>query len=429
MNSSNIIDRRVTVTGGQNLVDSVARRQVFNMLQRLQRGRLIIQEKGEEPRVFGQSQSEAQTTAVMHIDHPSVFRQLAFGGSIGAGESYMAGLWHTPDLVKLVRVFAGNLALVNSVDRFGPLAHGLRRRFGHGLRRNTRRKAKENIRAHYDLSNDFFALFLDRSMMYSAAIYPTPAASLEQASLCKMQHVCERLDLQADDHLLEIGTGWGSLAIHAAQHFGCRVTTTTLSAAQHAYACQQVEKLGLEDRIEVLNVDYRELDGRFDKLVSIEMIEAVGHQYYGEYFRQCSDLLNDQGLMLIQAITVADQRYQQALRSVDFIQKYIFPGGCLPSVSVIARHVAEDTDMQIVGLEDITRDYALTLRDWRHRFLAREAEVRALGFDEEFVRMWEFYLAYCEGGFEERVIGTSQVLMAKPQCRAIPHPVAQEGWR
>lgn len=427
MNSSEVFDGQLAMGNRHGLIDSFARRQVFSKLKRLQRGCLIIQENDNEPMPFGQQHDQAEIVAFMHIEHRSVYRQLALNGSIGAGETYMAGAWHTPDLVKLVRLFALNLELVNSVDRHGPLVHGLQRRVGHGLRRNTRRGARKNIRAHYDLSNEFFELFLDRSMMYSSAIYPTPSATLEQASECKMQRVCERLNLQPGDHVLEIGTGWGSLAIYAAQHFGCKVTTTTLSAAQYAYARDQVENSSVRDRVDVLNVDYRELSGSYDKLVSIEMIEAVGYQYYAEYFRQCSSLLNDQGLMLIQAITVADQRYRQALNSVDFIQKYIFPGGCLPSVSVMATHIAVDTDMQIVGLEDITRDYALTLNDWRQRFLQQVDQVKALGFDEEFIRMWEFYLAYCEGGFEERVIGTAQLLMAKPACRKLPRAVNDSG--
>ena len=404
------------------MVDRFARRQAFSMLQRLQQGCLVICEPDREPVTFGQSQAEADITAKMVVKHPSVYRQLALNGSIGAGEAYMAGLWQSPDLVGLVRLFARNLELVNSLDRCGPLLQGLVRRVAHGVNRNTLSGSKKNIRAHYDLSNEFFGLFLDRSMMYSSAVYPDADATLEQASVYKMQRVCERLNLSPQDHLLEIGTGWGSLAIHAAREFGCRVTTTTLSSAQYDYACAQVAQQGLSDRVKVIKQDYRRLTGTYDKLVSIEMIEAVGHQYYSEYFARCSSLLKDDGLMLIQAITVADQRYDQALRSVDFIQKYIFPGGCLPSVAVIAGHIATDTDMQVVGLEDITRDYALTLRDWRQRFVGQIERVKALGFDDNFIRMWEFYLAYCEGGFRERAIGTAQFVMAKPRCQTLPRP-------
>jgi cyclopropane-fatty-acyl-phospholipid synthase len=418
--SSSVIDGQLAVGGKQSMLDGIARRRVFTALEGLSKGRLVLQERDGETKAFGQSQESACLTAYMYVEHLSVYKQLGLNGSIGAGEAYMAGTWHTPDLVKLVRLFALNLDLINGLDRSGPVVTAVIRRVAHGLRRNSREGSKKNIVAHYDLSNEFFGLFLDRSMMYSSAIYPTPDASLEEAASCKIQHICERLNLQADDHLLEIGTGWGSLAIHAALRYGCKVTTTTLSDAQYAYATEQVESQGLSGRVEVLKVDYRELTGTYDKLVSVEMIEAVGHRYYAEYFSQCSKLLNAQGLMLIQAITIADQRYQQALRSVDFIQKYIFPGGCLPSVGVIADHVASATDMQIVGLEDITQDYAYTVRDWRTRFMQRVDEVKALGFDDSFIRMWEFYLAYCEAGFEERVIGTSQVLMAKPACRELP---------
>ena len=420
MRGSDIAQRRTATFGRQGFWDGVARRQVFRLLERLQYGRLVIHEADGETLEFGQAMADAAVIAHWYVEHPSVYGRVALDGSVGAGETYMAGHWHSPDLVKLVRLFALNLALINAFERVSPALSGLARRVGHGLRRNTRRRARDNIRAHYDLSNDFFALFLDPSMMYSAAIYPGEQATLEEAAVYKIRHICERLHLQPGDHLLEIGTGWGALAVYAAQHYGCRVTTTTLSAEQYRLACARVAAAGLGDRVEVLQRDYRELAGSYDKLVSVEMIEAVGHQYYAEYFRRCSDLLKPDGLMLIQAITIPDQRYQQALGSVDFIQKYIFPGGCLPSLAVIAGHVASDTDLQIVGLEDITGHYARTLQHWRERFLQREEQVRALGFDDAFVRMWEFYLAYCEGGFLERSIGTAQILMAKPRRCQLP---------
>lgn len=288
----------------------------------------------------------------------------------------------------------------------------------HFFNRNTKEGSRNNISAHYDLGNGFFTLFLDQSMMYSSAIYPQCDASLAEAAEFKLQRVCEKLQLKPQDHLLEIGTGWGGLAIYAATHYGCRVTTTTISREQYDFACARIKSLGLEDRIKVLFDDYRDLQGQFTKLVSIEMIEAVGHEHYDQYFSTCSALLAPDGLMLIQAITIADQRYEQAKKSVDFIQRYIFPGGSLPSIAVIAESIKRNTDLTIVQMEDIGEHYAQTLKHWREAFLAKLEQVRAQGFDERFIRMWEFYLCYCEGGFMERSIGTAQLLFAKPGYRS-----------
>lgn len=287
----------------------------------------------------------------------------------------------------------------------------------HRLNRNTHEGSRENIAAHYDLGNEFFGLFLDPNMMYSSAIFDQPETSLEVASEDKLDELCRQLELSSSDHLLEIGTGWGGMAIHAARHYGCRVTTTTISREQYEYACDKVRKEGLEDRITLLCQDYRSLTGQYDKLVSVEMIEAVGHEFYQNYFQCCAKLLKPDGKMVIQAITVADQRYQLARDSVDYIKRYIFPGGCLPSVAVIADHVASDTDLQIIHLRDITADYAETLSHWRQRFMSRIEDVQAMGFDEEFIRMWEYYLCYCEGGFRERIISTVQLAFAKPGYR------------
>ncbi|HEX7762309.1 MAG TPA: cyclopropane-fatty-acyl-phospholipid synthase family protein, partial [Cellvibrio sp.] len=243
-------------------------------------------------------------------------------------------------------------------------------------------------------------------------------ATLAQAAQYKLQRVCEKLQLQPQDHLLEIGTGWGGMALYAAQHYGCKVTTTTISHEQYQHAKARVRDAGLEDRVTVLFDDYRELNGQFSKLVSIEMIEAVGHEHYDQYFSTCSALLKDDGLMLLQAITISDQRYQNALGSVDFIQRYIFPGGCLPCIGVIADKVMHKTDMTIMGVEEMSDQYAQTLKHWREAFMAQLDQVRALGFDDRFIRLWEFYLSYCEGGFMERSIGTAQVLLAKPRYRS-----------
>jgi cyclopropane-fatty-acyl-phospholipid synthase len=287
----------------------------------------------------------------------------------------------------------------------------------HALRRNTRSGSRQNIAAHYDLGNPLFSLFLDRSLMYSSAVFASEDESLEVAAKRKLQRICEKLQLSPADHVVEIGTGWGGFAIHAASRFGCRVTTTTISREQFDLAVQRVHAAGLAERVTVLLKDYRDLEGQYDKLVSIEMIEAIGHQYLDTYFATCASLLKPDGMALIQAITIEDHRYQQALKAVDFIKRYIFPGSFIPSVSAMTGAMARSSDLRLFNLEDIGPSYALTLRHWRQRFLARLPEVRALGYPDRFIRMWEFYLCYCEGGFLERSIGDVQLLLTRPDCR------------
>jgi cyclopropane-fatty-acyl-phospholipid synthase len=290
-------------------------------------------------------------------------------------------------------------------------------KLAHWYHRNTRTGSRRNIHAHYDLGNDLFQLFLDPTMMYSAAVFPRPEATLEEASVHKLDLICRKLELEPSDHLLEIGTGWGGLALHAARSYGCRVTTTTISRNQFDFATRRISDAGLSDRVTVVGEDYRDLKGQFDKLVSVEMIEAVGHRYLPTYFRVCSERLKPAGRMLLQSIVIADRHYAQARRSVDFIQKYVFPGGALPSASAILSSVARCTDLQLTGLHDIGQDYARTLSIWRERFLGRLADVRRLGYPDEFARMWEWYLAYCEGGFVERAISAVQLVFDKPDCR------------
>jgi cyclopropane-fatty-acyl-phospholipid synthase len=342
------------------------------------------------------------------------------GNGIGAGEAYIHGYWSTPDLTAVIRVFVANLDVLDGMERglalLGrPLLQGL-----HWLNRNTRHGSRRNIAAHYDLGNELFEQFLDPTMMYSAAMFQNAGDSLEQAQLHKLERICQKLELKPDDHLLEIGTGWGSMAIHAASHYGCRVTTTTLSRQQYEYSRRRIAELGLEDRITLLLSDYRDLDGQYDKLVSIEMIEAVGHRFLPTYFKQCARLLKDDGLMLLQAITIRDQRYEQARRSVDFIQRYIFPGGALPSVHRMLQVVNAETDMNLHHMEDFGLHYARTLRLWHDNLRQARHRLEQLGYDEYFYRLWEFYLCYCEGGFLERSIGTAQLLLAKQGARPAP---------
>jgi cyclopropane-fatty-acyl-phospholipid synthase len=420
------IKRDIPLHADEGIIDRRARKTLLNHLRYIERGRLVIDDEGEL-HVFGEAADKTDLLAHINIHHFTAWRDILLRGSIGAGEAYMLGAWTTPDLTKVIRIFSANLEVLDAVDgrrgslrRFMVNVGTLTIRAYHAMRANTKDGSRGNISAHYDLGNEFFELFLDPTMMYSSAVFPDEKSSLEDASLNKLDRICKKLHLNAADHLIEIGTGWGGLAIYAAKNYGCRVTTTTISKEQHDFAVQRIEQEGLQDRITVLFSDYRDLEGQYDKLVSIEMIEAVGHEYYRSYFEKCASLLKPEGLMLIQAITIPDQRYDMARKSVDFIQRYIFPGGCLPSVAVIADHVRKYTDLSIVGLEDITEHYARTLSMWRDRFNARLEQVARQGFDDVFVRMWEFYLCYCEGGFRERSIGTAQIVFAKPACRIVP---------
>jgi cyclopropane-fatty-acyl-phospholipid synthase len=330
----------------------------------------------------------------------------------------MAGLWSADDLTTLIRILARDRRLNLELDRGWARIPLLVGRIGHWLRRNTPQGSRRNIADHYDLGNEFFATFLDPTMSYSCAVFDRPEASLEQASVLKNDLVCRKLRLRPEDELLEIGTGWGGLAIHAAREYGCRVVSTTLSREQRDFATERVRELGLHDRVTVLLEDYRALPGRlgrrFDKLVSIEMIEAVGHENLGRYFRVCSQLLDPRGTMLLQAIVIADRYYERYRTSVDFIQRYIFPGGCLPSLTAMCAAMTRSSDLRVHHLQDITPHYATTLRRWRESFEARRDRIDALGFPERFRRMWEFYFCYCEGGFLERTIGDLQLLLARP---------------
>lgn len=418
MSTTSIDEKKVNREVKPTLWDALAKRTLLKALSRLQRGRLVIEDGGEIYE-FGESADQAEVVAHVFIHHSSTYKDIIFGGSIGSAEAYMLDSWSSSNLLDVIRLMVLNLELLNKMDNTRPILSRISSKIMHLMNSNTTSGSRKNISAHYDLGNDFFELFLDPTMMYSSAIYPTEDATLEQASLHKLDTICKKLRLSKDDHLIEIGTGWGGLAIHAAKNYGCHVTTTKISQKQYDHACAAVAREGLEDKITLLLEDYRQLQGQYDKLVSVEMIEAVGHKYYASYFEKCSNLLKDDGLMLIQAITIADQRYQEAKRSVDFIQRYIFPGGCLPSNEVIARCIAKNTDMMIVDLHDIGLHYAQTLADWRQRFHAQIDTVKQQGFDDVFCRMWEFYLCYCEGGFSERAISTAQFVFAKPGARKI----------
>ena len=394
----------------------IARRLLLGRLAGLEHGEIRVIENGVERR-FGNRDAGCALSATVWVDHPRFFSDVAFGGSVGAGEAYIQGLWRCADLVSLVRILVVNRDLLNGLEGgWALISRPLLRAF-HWYHRNSRGGSARNIAAHYDLGNDLYALMLDETMAYSCGIFASESSTLAEASRAKFDAACRKLALTGNDHLLEIGTGWGGLAIHAAQHYGCRVTTTTISRAQFEYAREQVARLGLGDRITLLLEDYRDLTGQFDKLVSIEMIEAVGARYLDTYLRKCSSLLRPEGAMLLQAITIQDQAYAQALRSVDFIQRYVFPGSFIPAISVIADALRRVTDLKIFNLEDIGPHYARTLAQWRENFRGKLDAVRRLGYSEQFIRLWEFYLCYCEGGFLERQLGDVQMLLTKPGCR------------
>ena len=407
-------------------IDRLCRNGLFSTLEKLHTGSLTIVE-GDQRFMFGQPQTSGdyvEHQCEIEIHDFEAYRNIALYGSVGAGEAYMTADWSSPDLPMVIRVLALNKDVVDQIDGGWATVGKVALQFFHQLNKNTEKGSKRNIAAHYDLGNDMFELFLDPTMMYSSGIFPSDDATMEEASVYKLDRICQKLDLKPGDHLVEIGTGWGSMAIHAAKHYGCHVTTTTISEEQFAWAEDKVRAEGLQDKITLLKQDYRvlasERAGQFDKLVSIEMIEAVGYQYLNTYIDACSALLKDNGVALIQAITIDDQRYEQAKTEVDFIKRYIFPGSFIPCVTAIQNAVTQASDMKMTHMEDITPHYARTLAAWRERFLANRDAIKALGYDDTFIRLWDFYFAYCEGGFAERVIGDVQLMFAKPRNRRTP---------
>jgi cyclopropane-fatty-acyl-phospholipid synthase len=389
------------------------RTRLLARLASLRGGMLVLRDALGEQR-FGEARQGGLPPVHVRVDDPAFYRALAAQGSVGAGEAYLLGHWHCDDLAALVRLLVRNRALLDGMEGGLARAGGLALRGWNALRRNTHAGSRRNIAAHYDLGNDFFALFLSPDLMYSSALYEAAEDDLETASWRKLDAVCRKLALAPDDRVIEIGTGWGGFALHAARHYGCHVTTTTISREQHALATRRVAEAGLQDRVTLLLQDYRDLRGEYDKLVSIEMVEAIGAQYLDTYFGQLGRLLRPGGRALLQAITIEDHRYVQARDSVDFIKRFVFPGSFIPSLNALYQAKTRASDLQVLHQEDFGLSYAYTLRAWRQRFMARLPEVREQGFDERFIRLWEFYLAYCEGGFLERSIGVSHLLMARP---------------
>lgn len=407
--------RHLAGTVKPSMLDGVAKRAVLRKLEGLETGGLRLSDGGDDF-FFGTDGGNAISARINVLD-PRFYSEIAFGGSIGGGEAYMQGYWQCDDLVSLIRLLLRNRNVLEGMESGAARLTAPLQKLFHWVNRNTHEGARRNISAHYDLGNDFFALWLDQTMMYSSAIFKRPDMSLHEAQVARLDHICEQLQLKPEDHVIEIGTGWGGFALHAAREYGCRVTTTTISKEQYDKACQRVTDAGLNDRITVLLDDFRDLEGQYDKLVSIEMIEAIDSDLYEPFFSKCSDLLKPDGAMLLQAITIADQRYEEYQKSVDFIQRYIFPGSGLPSSAVITDVTARVTNMRLLNLEDIGLHYATTLHCWRDNFFSKIDEVRSQDFPESFIRMWEYYLCYCEGAFLERSISDVQILFAKPDNR------------
>lgn len=407
--------RAIIAQAELGLIEKYSRMLALKALSYLKEGHLILTEHGRIVGEFGDKTATLQ--ARINIANSRTYRRFLFEGDIGAGESYVDGDWHTPDLLAVIRLFAVNLAAMDKMaSRFSWLSWPLQK-LAFFAKRNSKANARQNILQHYDLGNDLYTRFLDSRMQYSSAVYPQPDTTLEQAQQYKLARLCQMLDLKPSDHLLEIGTGWGGLAIYAAQHYGCKVTTTTISNAQYQYACAQVAAHGLQQQITLLTDDYRDLQGQYDKLVSVEMIEAVGKRWLPEFFKRCDALLKPNGRMVLQAITIADQRVSRYERDVDFIQQVVFPGGYLPAVSGITRLLSSETSMVLRQLDDIGLDYARTLADWRQRFNQQRHELEAFGYDERFSRFWNYYLSYCEGGFAERCVSAVQLLATKPAAK------------
>lgn len=403
------------------VIDRLARRAVVGQLAGLRRGELTLEDSTGVTRL-GQRTDLSPT---IRVHDPRFFRQAVLGGTLSVAETYLRGMWDCDNLTDLFRLFIRNMDAATRLEGGIARISGMAQSLYHWWRSNNRAGSRRNISEHYDLGNDFFRLWLDDSMAYSSGIFLGPDCSLGNASQEKIDRACRKLDLKPQDHLIEIGTGWGALAVHAAQQYRCQVTTTTISREQYEVARTRIDQAGLTDRVSLLQQDYRDLQGHFDKLVSIEMIEAVGFRYLDQYFGKCSSLLRPEGTLVLQAIVSPERGYAEYLRNVDFIQRYIFPGGCLPSIAAMLESAGRATDLRFVHAEDFAPHYAETLRRWRTAFNGRLDDVRAQGYSEEFIRLWTYYLCYCEAVFEERHIGVVQIQFDKPLCRRDPIRISE----
>jgi cyclopropane-fatty-acyl-phospholipid synthase len=395
-------------------LDKLAKRLIYTKLANITVGQLVVYEN-QQKHQFGPDDSSL--TAEIYLQDGKFFSEVAFGGSIGAAEAYILDYWSTNDLTMIIRILLKNRSVLDGFESgIAKLVKPVQKLL-HWFNRNSHSGSRKNIAAHYDLGNDFFQIWLDKKMMYSCAVFEDSESTLEEASTMKLKRICEKLQLKESDHVVEIGSGWGGFAIYAAQNYGCKITTTTISQEQFEMAKKRIAQAGLSEKITLCLDDYRDLEGQYDKLVSIEMIEAVGHKYYRDFFKKCSALLKEDGLMVLQAITIADQHYKRTIKSVDFIQKYIFPGGCLPSVTNMADVITENTNLRMINIEDIGPHYATTLKCWRDRMYENIESINTMGYTDQFIRMWHYYLCYCEGAFIERVIGDVQITAIKPKNR------------
>ena len=419
MDSNIRVDRaanRINSLKKPTLLSAVFKKIILNKFKNLQFGYIHLTD-GTESYSYGDNSSEMKVE--MEILSSEFYVFLGSGGLLGVTEAYTAGYWRADDIVTLIRLIIKNSKVMEKLDSgWAKLIRPLNN-YIHRKRQNTLSGSKENILAHYDLSNDFYKLWLDETMTYSCGVFENDKSTLNEASIEKLDRICRKLDLKPNDNILEIGTGWGSFAIHAAKKYGCHITTTTISDAQYEYAKLRIIDEGLEGKIKLLNQDYRNLSGTFDKIISIEMIEAVGHEYVELFFEKVSKLLKKDGLFALQGITFNDHKFDEYKNSVDFIKKYIFPGSCLISISQITNAIKNRTDLEVVNLEDISKHYSKTLYEWRKNFMNVLPEVKSLGFSNAFINMWEFYLIYCEAGFIERNIGDYQVIFAKSGARDI----------
>ena len=385
-------------------------------LDKIRNGRLRVLEAGQDRVLGGKGSSEELPQATVEVLDSACWKAIATGGALGAAESFMNGEWRSPDLAALLRLMLRDKEVLKGLE--GPLSNlgSVLRRVGHALRRNTRTGARRNIAEHYDAGNDFFQLFLDSTMLYSCAYFPSEESSLEEASIAKLKRLCEMLQLKPGMRVLEIGSGWGACALYLAREHSCQVVSVTISERQHEEATRRVEDAGLEGLIDIRLQDYRDIRGQFDRLISIEMIEAVGTEFLGLFLERCSQLLTPEGLMALQTITITDQAYRSSIKRVDFIKRYIFPGGFLPSMEAIMGAVRRRTDLRLLRMDDIGSHYVRTLRLWADALRSNWDTAQELGYSLEFLRMYEFYFRYCEAGFAERTIGDAQMLLAKPQA-------------
>lgn len=411
------IDRSGVMGWGAEWLAKPLRVLVVKQLSGIKYGSVSLSE-GANVTVLGEKR-DGEPHATIRVEKQSIWERVVFGGTIGAAESYMDGDWSTDNLVALIRIFCGNRDVMESMEGGLAWLKWPALKVWHFARRDTIEQARKNISAHYDLGNEFFDAWLDPSMAYSCGIFTKDDSTMLSASLRKIYTLCEKLELGPQDHLLEIGSGWGALAIFAASNYGCKVTTATISKNQFNHVRAEVRRLKLEHLVNPVFCDYRKLDGKFDKIVSVEMIEAVGHHYFDTYFEKVSSLLKPNGLAAIQAITIRDQAYAYAVRNVDFIQRYIFPGSTIPSVTRMMESVRDKTDMVLADFDDITDHYCLTLKNWREAFWRAESKLRAMGMNDHGLRMWDYYFAYCEGGFAEKVIGVCQFVLSKPKYRSL----------